>query len=54
MEGGAEIELESRDYGELYMKGCREEFKSFLPTKIEYDSDDWEFDFLEEEERDIA
>ncbi len=50
MTGGAEIEVENEnDYGEIYMKGGRNEFKSFLPTEIDYDTDDWEFEILEEE-----
>ena len=49
MKGGAEIEMENpRDFSELYVKGHNLDFKSFLPTDIDYDTEDWVFDFLDE------
>lgn len=51
MKGGAEIEIDDpEDYSELYLKGCRKEFKSYLPTEINYDDEEWDFEFLEEKE----
>lgn len=55
MKGGAEVNLDNpNDYGELYRKGSREEFLSYLPFEIEYDTDEWDFSFLPEEERAVA
>ena len=48
MTGGACIDVEEPiDWDVVFEKARRQEFTEFIPTCVEYDDEDWEFEKVE-------